>query len=362
MRQVIPSLNGLRALSILFVLFAHVLLMNFHLKDNPGGQIGVSIFFVISGYLITLLLIKEEQGEGQISLKNFYIRRTLRIFPIYYFLLVIYALLELVGLLKFSSNSWITSLTYTKYLSNESKGDWETGHLWSLSVEEHFYLLWPIIFKFFKKLRVSFAFLIITCVTLIRLITDVSVMHLFTRADALLWGCIFAFYNDKLVGFLRKRNAFFHILPFLALLFVIIFKRSFTLSRHNEYGNIGTTFFGSYGLITDLCIGFIILVSINFKNNLWFSFLNSSPLDYLGRLSYSIYLWQQIFFSSRVSGINRFPFNILLIIIVAYLSYNYIEKPFLSLKTKFVSMAAYRDVKTGNGLLSSYDKVNLSKL
>jgi len=335
MKEHIPSLNGLRAISIFLVLFAHIVLKNFNFTENPGGQIGVSIFFVISGYLITLLLLKEEESKGTISLKGFYIRRTIRIFPIYYFLLFVYLILEVAGILSFSTNSWITSLTYTKYFSINKGSEWESGHLWSLSIEEHFYLIWPIIFKNFRKYRVGFASSVICIVTLLRLTSDVSVMHIFKRADALMWGCIFAIYSNQLVAALKSRKGFFTIVPFITLLLVLAFKRVFTLMGIDQYKNYVTTFCGSYGLLTNLSIGFIILISIHYKDNIWYNFLNNGVLNYIGKLSYSIYLWQQLFFSSHLGGLSSFPYNIFLIFIVSFLSFNLIEKPFLSFKSHF---------------------------
>ncbi len=111
MPKLIPSLNGLRGLSILFVLIAHIQIMSFHLPDGPGGQIGVNIFFVISGFLITYLLLKEEAATGTISLKNFFIRRSLRIFPAFYFLLLVYGVLQLFSVLHISAGSWLSSIT-----------------------------------------------------------------------------------------------------------------------------------------------------------------------------------------------------------------------------------------------------------
>jgi peptidoglycan/LPS O-acetylase OafA/YrhL len=335
MKEHIPSLNGLRAISIFLVLFAHIILKNFNFTENPGGQIGVTIFFVISGYLITLLLLKEEESKGTISLKSFYIRRTIRIFPIYYFLLFVYLILELVGVLNFCTNSWITSLTYTKYFPIKNGSEWESGHLWSLSIEEHFYLIWPLIFKNFRKYRVWFASLVIGIVTLCRLTTDVSVMHILTRGDALMWGCIFAIYNSRLVTALKSRSNFFAIIPFVTLIVVLTFKRIFTLMQFQHFQNYVTTFFGSYGLLTNLSIGFIIIISIHYKDNGWYNFLNTAMLNYIGKLSYSIYIWQQLFFSSSLGKLSSFPLNIIVIFIVAVLSFNLIEKPFLNLRSHF---------------------------
>jgi len=329
----LPSITGLRAISIVFVLFAHVRTNNFGVYDSPGGQIGVNIFFVISGYLITLLLLAEEKNNGEISLKNFYLRRTLRIFPVYYFLLLIYFILQIIGILHFSKISWITSLTYTKYIGGQ---DLETNHFWSLAIEEQFYLAWPIVFKFFKRIRVPFSFVVIILVTLVRLFSNIEDMHMLTRADALMWGCVFALYNDKLKQFLEnavRANSFVIIFPFIALLVCLLIKRALNIPGANV--NFIKAFLGSFGLFTNLAVGFIILVSINFKT-IFSALLNTGLMIYIGRLSYSIYLWQEIFFSPRLKPLSDFPLNLLYILIVANLSYFFVEKPFLRLKTKFV--------------------------
>ena len=360
MKKQIPSLNGLRALSIFLVLYAHgyisiitflqhifsyvspsIALKLLQLIQNPeipGGQIGVNIFFVISGYLITLLLVKEEKANGFVSLKLFYIRRTIRIFPVYYFLLFVYFIFQLLGLFSFSSASWIRSLTYSKDFTLTKGSDWESGHLWSLSVEEHFYLVWPLIFKFLKKNKIGFAILVILASTSVRLFTNTTHMHLFTRADALMWGCIFGLYNESIITFLNNVYAaskYLLLLPFIFLLVAIASKKIFSLLGFNNSEPIVNAFFGSFGMMTAICTAFIILISINFENNIWFKILNSSFLNYIGKLSYSIYLWQQIFFSEKVGELKNFPLNIILIFIIANLSFYLVEKPLLNLRTKF---------------------------
>src|ERR1700710_2420018 len=154
MKNQIPSLGGLRALSILIVLAGHfveagyvTINRNSLLYNFFDSGFGVNIFFVISGFLITTLLIKEEIANKEISLKKFYIRRIIRIFPAYYFVVLSYFLLEFCfHLIHFSNISWLTTLTFTKYLSPDF--DWLSAHFWSLSVEEHFYLIFPLCFKF----------------------------------------------------------------------------------------------------------------------------------------------------------------------------------------------------------------------
>ena len=150
-----PSINGLRAISILLVVIHH-LCLNEHIFTEiqkntfirpltnflQDGNFGVNVFFVISGFLITTLLTNEENKNNKISLKNFYVRRVLRIFPAYYFLLLVYFVLQLLNYIQIDPAAWLTAITYTKYFNWSL--DWYTAHAWSLSIEEHFYLFWPL--------------------------------------------------------------------------------------------------------------------------------------------------------------------------------------------------------------------------
>lgn len=345
MKKYIPSINGLRALSIAFVLFSHVRYRNFGIYDSPGGQIGVTIFFLISGYLITLLLINEEEKNNSISLKSFFFRRVIRIFPVYYFLLLTYFLLQSFSILHFSNESWITSLTYTKYFNLKNGNEWESGHFWSLSIEEHFYLIWPFIFKYQKKTRVLFAFLIILLITSIRLFTDINDLNILTRVDAIMIGCLFAFYNSKLQHVvLNIKNRLYLIIPFCLLILFIVFKRILNIAESDINKHLIKAFIGSFGLFTDMAIGFIIIISINFKNNIWFKFLNNKIVNYVGILSYSIYIWQQLFFSFNLDLYSKFPINLFFIFIVANISYYLIEKPFLKLKQKSIKIPIVKEI------------------
>ncbi len=342
MKKQIPSLNGLRALSILLVLIAHVQIMNFHLPNGPGGQIGVNIFFIISGFLITYLLLKEENATHNISLKDFYIRRSLRIFPVFYFMLFVYFILQLFGILHIGLSSWLSSLTYTKFFFAKKQDDWETGHFWSLSVEENFYLIWPFVFAYLKKYRAFFAFAIFLIVPFVRLYTDVSVMHLFTRADALMAGCILALYYNRVIKFVLTKPLIVLLTPFATLMFCLLSKKIFLGYHTNFMNHFILAFLGSFGTLTNLSMVVIIVISINFTDNLYFKFLNSRLLNYIGKLSYSLYLWQALFFSRHMGFLAHFPVNMLFIALIALLSYNLIEKPFLKLKDKFTAKIAGR--------------------
>lgn len=155
----IPSLDGFRAISILLVIFGHLIINQLLpaplysiLKEVSFGELGVRIFFVISGFLITYLLLKERSKNGGVNLKAFYIRRLLRIFPVFYFYLGI------VAILNFSLGFQVPSLYFLSaalYIQNFSPwgSSWLIGHSWSLAVEEQFYLLWPAIFFVSKNLK-----------------------------------------------------------------------------------------------------------------------------------------------------------------------------------------------------------------
>jgi len=342
-KNYIPSLGGLRALSIVFVLISHVRAKNFSFVDSPGGQIGVNIFFVISGFLITLLLLEEENAYGSISLKKFYLRRSFRIFPVYYFLLFVYFILQLLGILHLHINSWITSLTYTKYFPVENGHEWETGHFWSLSIEEHFYLLWPLIFKFLKSYRIPLALLVVIITPIFRglyfayNIEAIGEMTIFQRADAIMWGCLFAIYKTEILAFVHRIKIKHSLLIFFPLggLFLALFVKRMFINKDVLLGCFIKALAGSYGVFTNIFIGFVILLSITPTNNLWYNILNAPLMNYVGKLSYSIYIWQQLFFSKSMGVFSTFPLNLLSIFIVANLSYYFIEKPFLKLKARY---------------------------
>jgi peptidoglycan/LPS O-acetylase OafA/YrhL len=335
MTQIIPSLNGLRALSIFAVLISHIQDRSLHLQTSSGGQIGVNIFFVISGFLITLLLMKEEERNRSISLKDFFIRRSLRIFPVYFLLLFVYFILQNLSILDIPAGSWLTSLTYTRYFFD---GEWETGHLWSLSVEEHFYLIWPFVFVYLKRKRITFAWSIIIIIPFVRLFTNISFMHhMFSRGDAIMWGCVFALYHQPLTRFIKAKPSYLMVLPFLLLLCCLASKKIFhVVGNDSTLYHVLQAFAGSYGTLTNICIGFITLISINYKHNLYYRFLNTTLMHHIGVLSYSIYIWQQLFFSEHIGPLSTFPYNIILIFVVAIISYYLVEQPFLRLKNHFI--------------------------
>jgi peptidoglycan/LPS O-acetylase OafA/YrhL len=150
----IPSLDGLRALSVVLVIVLHTLwaeawihpMHEWYLVLGNGGM-GVSIFFVISGYLISTLLLREWEKKGTISLKSFYLRRAFRILPPLYVYILFLVVLGATGHLPgMNFREFITAVTFTR--NYVPSGLWAMEHLWSICLEEQFYLIWPSVLVF----------------------------------------------------------------------------------------------------------------------------------------------------------------------------------------------------------------------
>jgi peptidoglycan/LPS O-acetylase OafA/YrhL len=347
----LPSINGLRALSIIIVILHH-LSMKYKIftyidvyewpvpftKLLHDGDFGVNVFFVISGFLITTLLLAEEAKTQTISFKNFYIRRTLRIFPAYYFLLLVYFILQLTDNISLSNESWLSSITYTKYFNWQL--DWFTAHGWSLSIEEHFYLFWPFVFLVGPKFRKIFAIFLVLIVPVIRVVTYyhpvdmVNELTIFTRIDSIALGCFFALYKDAI---LNKIEKYLTVLFFVSIAVLILLPYLPPIAiKVNIYLFMLFIAFGvTQGFFANLCIAFILMYSMYGPQRIWYKFLNLKVMNYIGMLSYSIYLWQQFFIYESPYWYNQYPFNLIYIAVAALLSYYLIEKPFLKLKTKF---------------------------
>src|ERR1700678_2280156 len=147
----LPTLAGWRAVSIITVLGAHTTVtQGFPARLLPlftwlfDGSLGVRFFFVISGFLITWLMLVEGRRNGTVNLKHFYVRRALRILPVYAAFFVVLLVLQMSTTFHLNARSWFGNLTFTTNIVGSAS--WTNGHLWSLAEEEQFYLLWPALF------------------------------------------------------------------------------------------------------------------------------------------------------------------------------------------------------------------------
>jgi peptidoglycan/LPS O-acetylase OafA/YrhL len=331
----LPSLDGLRAISIIFVLVGHLSgtrrFGNLDLGVGDYAHLGVVVFFVISGFLITSLLLSEFAEKGHVSMKLFYARRSLRIFPAAYFYLACMALLYVLGIVHLGAGDIWHAATYTvNYMPHPS---WQIGHLWSLSVEEQFYLLWPLTFVVLGPRR---ALWVAAAVVLLLGPASRSAAWLFLRgtpyrdlpmfpmvADSLATGCLLA--GTK--SWLERQGWYLQLfrLPFSASLLVLIF----LLNRYTGYtivSVIGTSFI-------NICLAILIHRSVYSSRDWMGQVLNWRPIAFVGILSYSLYLWQQPFLNRHSTAwVNSFPQNLAFAVIASLGSYFLLEKPLLKLR------------------------------
>lgn len=323
----IPSLDGLRTISVLFVVASHYLYFFGYSDPWNLGILGVKFFFVISGFLITGLLLKEIDKTSTVNLTKFFFRRTWRIFPPYYFYLLVIFVCSRLGVIELPAASFFNPLTYTSnYFAADS---WYLLHTWSLSVEEQFYLIFPFILIFLGKRKIAWllAGLIIIC-PLLRLadhhfFSESGQMWIYygfhANADGLATGCLLAVFYERLhqnKTYLRILNSRLVILAPVMLLLInsIIDPRQFYL---------GATFTIS-NLLIAVCLDWAIT---NYNSNPVGKLLNSAPMTKIGAMSYSIYLWQQPFLNhDNPSWFSYFPYNFLGIALFTCISYFLIEK------------------------------------
>lgn len=332
----IPSLDGLRAFSIVLVLFAHVAgTPNAYQLAPLAGDLalfGVRIFFMISGFLITFLLIREQERDGNISLKGFYYRRASRILPVFFSYLLVLAILGWLGDLHVKTEDLWTAATFT---ANVRSTDWNVGHFWSLSTEEQFYLLWPALIALAgikKSLRAALVLLIVSPVVS-GIFWKLEYPHLAMlgiSVNAIAGGCVLAGVRPRLhlssryMQFLKSQGPL--ALGLLALI----------LNLWDGHGAILL-----YGVETLLGMIFLDRL-ITFQDTLT-RFLNWKPIVFLGMLSYSLYIWQQIFLNRTGHAVfNSFPLNLILALTCSVASFFLIERPFLMLKRTIKAQAARR--------------------
>lgn len=336
----IPSLDGLRATSIALVLIGHLAgTRGFPLAADVGnalalGHVGVHFFFVISGFLITGLLLQELDKSGRIQLGRFYFRRTLRIFPAYYTLIFVLVLAQAAGTLMLAPGDVAHAVTYT---SNYDAGrSWWVGHTWSLGVEEQFYVLWPAVLVTLgarRAVRAAAAILLLTPV--VRLLeiqffpgyVDGIGTRFETVADAIAVGCVLACARAPL----HRRDAYMRVLE--SPLFVVVPLMVFAGSMLGDYPRL------SYVVgqpIANVCTALFVDWAVTYPAGRVGRLLNTRVLRFVGAMSYSLYLWQQPFLNRSLNvWWTAFPQNLILAVSFAVGSFYLVERPALALRGRF---------------------------
>jgi len=331
----IPTLDGIRAIAILVVMASHA----FH--DNPMladlGHMGVMLFFALSGYLITTRLLAEHAKNGEISLRRFYLRRAFRILPPALTYITVVAAMTTAGIMVCGWPSLRAALLfYINYVDPGVDG-WRVTHFWSLSVEEHFYALWPLALIGFGVAR-GWRTALVFIVGIIAWRATDHYFHILEAvfhnanlhwnvsgtdaiADALLWGCVLSFFKFKL-----HPNVSVVIALAAAVLLALITMHVRLPPPHNI--EFVTTL---EHLLPAIFLGAI----VSFPGSIIGRFLELSPMRFIGHLSYSLYIWQQLFLGGPGPKLPAL-LGIMVVFGFAYLSYHFVEQPCISLGRKIM--------------------------
>jgi peptidoglycan/LPS O-acetylase OafA/YrhL len=334
----IPSLDGVRALSFLVVYVAHA-----GFGDLIPGGFGVTVFFFLSGYLITTLLRMEFERSGTVSLRDFYLRRALRILPPFYTVLMLALFLGFSGILPGGPPQTAPVLAQVFHFSNYwqvlhgTRGLPEgTGVYWSLAVEEHFYLLFPCIYIALQKFlpdrrRAQAAVLLVLCALILvwrcvlilglDAIPERTYLASDTRFDSILFGCALAIGANPMLDEPRAAPAVLRWVLFpvgIALLGVSFLYRAPWFRETARY------------TLQGIALTPVFVVAIRQPGFLPMRLLNWKPLRHIGVLSYSLYLLHHVMLyalSEAMPGWAHFVLALALSIGTAQVIHRFIEKP-----------------------------------
>ena len=333
----IASLNGIRALAVALVFFSHGGLALF----VPGG-LGVTVFFVLSGFLITTLLRREYAAHGGIQLRAFYLRRVLRLMPPLFVVVVAATLLSSLGVISgdFTLRGLFSVLFYFgnyHVIANDYHGIPEgLGVVWSLAVEEHYYLLYPplaMILLHQARTGLSVTVLALLCLLILGwrcwlALNGASEAYLMmatdTRADSILTGCLMAFWRNPAIEAPTAIHLRRDITIAIACGLILIL----TLTYRNDLFRVTARY-----TLQSLAIAPLIVLAIIHAERAPCRWLNSKPLAYLGSISYTIYLSHQLilFFVMRhwpqLGAMATLAIAALLTLAVAETMRRWVEKP-----------------------------------
>jgi len=338
----LPALDGIRAVAAFTVVFYHA-----GIPLVPAGT-GVLAFFVLSGFLITWLLLREDEIKGSIGVKGFYARRSLRIFPPF----LVYWALVLV-LLRAMGNDIhvpqaVASFFYVNNYYQAIFGDPNTllSHSWSLGVEEQFYLLWPALFIALRKNRQLLGRALVALILGVWVYREVMVLGVGIdqgyvyeafdmRADHLLIGCLLAVWlrSGAMGGLWRFLTAApWRMIVTASLLALSVAAGHFVEGRYRD--TVGF-------IVAPVLMATLIVQAIAFRNSPVASWLNWGWIGYLGAISYPVYLYHPLAIAAvektPLEGVPFLVASVILTTLAASASYRFVEKPMLRLKKRFAA-------------------------
>jgi peptidoglycan/LPS O-acetylase OafA/YrhL len=318
----IPSLDGMRAVSISLVVAGHWAELRYH-SDVAGAfaNLGVRIFFIISGYLITSLLLNEHAKTSTIGLGEFYVRRAYRILP------AALAYMLPVFVIFWHELRWYHMAAAALYLANfDWAHPWFLGHLWSLSVEEQFYFLWPGVLKKWYRHRVAILVGVVAFAPVYRVACHFLQVHgkadetFPAVADILAIGCLLAIFAKRLPARFTKPSAAVACMMAFPVVLVPVYVG--LLQFH-----ITPLLLFVLWPVMHLSIAGLLLYVV--QRPYWI--LNVRPVTWLGKISYSLYLWQQLFVYGRHPRPWYFVF---LAVGLASACYYFVEQPMLRIRER----------------------------
>jgi peptidoglycan/LPS O-acetylase OafA/YrhL len=360
MKKIYPNLNSLRFIAASLVIVSHVELYKslFGLENlihipffQIVGKLGVVLFFVLSGFLITSLLLHEREFKGTISIKNFFIRRILRIWPLYYLVILsgffVFPYIHFFDIpgdifsnvLEHRSSSIIYYLTIFANLGVVLFGEIAyTSQTWSIATEEQFYLIWP--FLFLKRKYFYFVLSILLFYWGLSFILNHTGIKLFS-----------GFTQNALTGFLSQFKI--NCMAIGGVFAILIYKKSFIIDiLFKKYVLLIVSLITS-GLILfgikfpyfhdDIYSVLFAVIIINLAcNDVYSTLLENKTTNYLGSISYGIYMLHGIALTIALKTAVYFqmnwviyPITFLLTLLISHISYKYFESYFLKLKSKF---------------------------
>ena len=345
-----PELDGIRAIAVLLVMLFHT--AAYHSGYGfRGGFLGVDIFFVLSGYLITTLLLRELGARGGVSFKKFYVRRGLRLLPALMLVLLFGAFVaKFTGFLPYGRPYWKSALLALFYVGNWPRFIGPTGvlsHTWSLAIEEQYYLVWPVVLVAglrlvrSKSAMASVLGIGAVLVALSRFAVWSSGQYLaaafstITRSDGIILGSALALVlaapPGKLVALLRRREPAF--VGFAAVL------AAYLVVKWTD----GVMYKGGF-LVLNVCIAFVVGFIVLNPSSAATRALSLQPLPAIGRISYGLYLfhvpvYHLVHDRSHWNGWASVVFSMALTFAIATTSYLVVEQRALRLKRRFGSVS-----------------------
>jgi peptidoglycan/LPS O-acetylase OafA/YrhL len=365
-----PNLNGIRFIAAFLVIIYHVEQFKFLFNlpshiENPFisviGKLGVILFFVLSGFLITYLLLEEEKNFNTISIKNFYIRRVLRIWPLY-FLIVILALLVLPNFSAFIVPGYEKTvihqhfsakvLMYFTFFANLAVAIYGiipfASQTWSIGTEEQFYLIWPVIIKFIKKHRLWLMVGVVAFYLLGHFIlnsehTNFIPAKMYLRKfwkvfniDCMAIGGFFAIilHSEKYLKLFLNKGLFYTAIAVACLMM------GFGVTVPHIHNEVYSVLFG------------IIIINFAANKNLEIS-LEHPWLHYLGKISYGLYMYhilaiviciKTLLYTNQLHDWLLYPLSIVITIIMASLSYELFESRFIKRKKRYSNIVSGENV------------------